>query len=410
VIERIARRSVDAAVRQRGVALLAAMILMLAVVMVLGNIFYRHQIDVTHAGAAVHTDQALALTLSVESWARQQVSNRAQRNGRPFNDPDVDHPGETWAQAVPMLPVEGGVIRGCLQDLQAKININNFAWYGGNATALATELSPSPTAAMGTARLWHNLLELADLPVTGARSAALVDWLDDNNNLVNAWGAEQPDYEGVRRIVANRPVADASELAAVIGYELAEVQLLLPFITALPVTPMGTSGGVITPTTININTASEGLLMALGGVHGEDFVMAVLDGRGRGGHFTALDDFWRELEIRLPMSRAQIEKRWPNTFLNVRSEFFQLYLEVLLGDIHIQLKSIIDLRGNKRANPTILAREIVVVPKFLPAAAVEEDALLDGESEQESTGEPAGDNDDREDLYRVQTACEVIGV
>ena len=257
---------------------MAALILMLAVVMVLGNIFYRHQIDVTHAGAAVHTDQALALALSVESWARQQVSNRAQRNGRPFNDPDVDHPGETWAQAVPMLPVEGGVIRGCLQDLQAKININNFAWYGGNATALATELSPSPTAAMGTARLWHNLLELADLPVTGARSAALVDWLDDNNNLVNAWGAEQPDYEGVRRIVANRPVADASELAAVIGYELAEVQFLLPFITALPVTPVGASGGVITPTTININTASEGLLMALGGVHGEDFVMAVLDG------------------------------------------------------------------------------------------------------------------------------------
>ena len=51
-----------------------------------------------------------------------------------------------------------------------------------------------------------------------------------------------------------------------------------------------------------------------------------------------------------------------------------------------------------------------MVPKFLPAAAVVDDALLDGESEQESTGEPAGDNDDREDLYRVQTACEVIGV
>jgi general secretion pathway protein K len=410
VIERVASQPVDGVVRQRGVALLAALILMLAVVMVLGNIFYRHQIDVTHAGAAVHTDQALALALSVESWARQQVSNRTQHNGQPFNDSSVDHLGETWAQAVPMLPVEGGVIRGCLLDLQAKININNFAWYGGNATALATELSPSSTAPMGTARLWHNLLELADLPVTGARSAALIDWLDDNNNLVNAWGAEQPDYDVLRRIVANRPVADARELAAVIGYELAEVQFLLPFITALPVTLADASGAVITPTTININTASEGLLMALGGIHGEDFVMAVLDGRGRSGHFTSLDDFWRALEIRLPMNRAQIEKRWPNTFLNVRSEFFQLYLEVLVGDIHIQLKSTIDLRGNKRANPTILAREVVVVPKFLPAAAVEDDAALDGESKEQSTGESPRDDDDREDLYRVQTACEVIGV
>ena len=34
--------------RQTGVALLAALILMLALVITMGNIFYRHQIDVTY--------------------------------------------------------------------------------------------------------------------------------------------------------------------------------------------------------------------------------------------------------------------------------------------------------------------------------------------------------------------------
>ncbi|MDE0840573.1 MAG: type II secretion system minor pseudopilin GspK [Porticoccaceae bacterium] len=387
---------------QRGVALLAALILMLAVVMVLGNIFYRHQIDVSHAGSAVHTDQALLLALSVESWARQRLSSRVERNGRPFNTADVDHSGETWAQAVPMLPVEGGMIRGCLQDLQAKININNFAWYGTNGATLETELSPANDAPMGTARVWHNLLELADLPVTGARSATLIDWLDADANLINSWGAEQPDYDGLRRVVANRTVTDASELAAVIGYELPEVQYLLPFITALPVTITGAPTGVIIPTKININTASESILLALGGSVGEDFVAAVLDGRGRGSHFSSVENFWSNLDQRLLLTRSQIEQRWPSTLLDVRSDFFQLYLEVLLGDIHIQVKSIIDLRGSKRKDPTILAREIVVVPKFLPAAATENQPLLSDEA--------ADGDDQQDDLYRVQTACEVIGV
>ena len=180
------------------------------------------------------------------------------------------------------------------------------------------------------------------------------------------------------------------------------MQYLLPFITALPVTITGAPTGVIVPTKININTASESILLALGGSVGEDFVAAVLDGRGRGSHFSSVENFWSNLDQRLLLTRSQIEQRWPSTLLDVRSDFFQLYLEVLLGDIHIQVKSIIDLRGSKRKDPTILAREIVVVPKFLPAAATENQPLLSDEA--------ADGDDQQDDLYRVQTACEVIGV
>ena len=57
--------------QQQGVALLAAIILMLAITLIMTNIFYRHQIDVSQATASLHTDQALLIALSGEGWARE---------------------------------------------------------------------------------------------------------------------------------------------------------------------------------------------------------------------------------------------------------------------------------------------------------------------------------------------------
>lgn len=91
--------------RQTGVALLAALILMLALVITLGNIFYRHQIDVSQATGARHTDQAILLAISGENWARQLLSDES-------DDRSVDHFQEDWAQAMPILPVEGGTLTG----------------------------------------------------------------------------------------------------------------------------------------------------------------------------------------------------------------------------------------------------------------------------------------------------------
>ena len=96
--------------RERGVALLASLILMLAVVMALANIFYRHQIDVSQATSSLHSDQALLLALSGENWARDLLSDR-------LDDSNVDSFEEDWAQAMPMMPVDGGELSGCIADL-----------------------------------------------------------------------------------------------------------------------------------------------------------------------------------------------------------------------------------------------------------------------------------------------------
>ena len=103
--------------RQSGVALIAALLLMTSIVFILGNIFYRHQINVAQSTLAIHQDQAFLLALSAESWARQLMDD---------DDKNYDHFQELWAQAIPAMPVDGGMINGCISDLQSKFNLNNF--------------------------------------------------------------------------------------------------------------------------------------------------------------------------------------------------------------------------------------------------------------------------------------------
>ena len=127
--------------KQRGVALLAAMILVLAVTMILSNIFYRHQIEVSQAMASLHSDQALLIALSGEGWAMELLAEDPT-GGQPNQS---DHYGEIWAQALPLLPVEGGTLTGCISDLQSKINVNNFRFYGsqgqGSKRSLQADLN-----------------------------------------------------------------------------------------------------------------------------------------------------------------------------------------------------------------------------------------------------------------------------
>ena len=73
--------------RQSGVALLATLILVLALTLILGNIFYRHQIDVSQATGSLHGDQAVLLAFSAESWARDLLDSSN-------DDLTVDHFGE----------------------------------------------------------------------------------------------------------------------------------------------------------------------------------------------------------------------------------------------------------------------------------------------------------------------------
>lgn len=341
--------------QQQGVALLAAIILMLAITLIMTNIFYRHQIDVSQATASLHTDQALLIALSGEGWARELL----EEDSRNPQTNQSDHYGEIWAQAMPLLPVEGGTLTGCISDLQSRINLNSFSSY--TAGKLQTELNQYDN--MGLAKAWIILLNLLEIPATPARAATIIDWLDTDATLINSSGAEQPDYEAFQppRVVANDRMSDASELADVMGYRVQEVQLLLPWIATLPLPPRASMP-------ININTASEELLFALGGNYSAQFIEVIAQGRP----FSNLNQLHSQLDTYLgfvnPSSTSvkgtTAGQIWNADLLTVSSEFFQLYLEVAIGEARIEVTSILHRRPGTQ--PDVIARTMVMVPTALP--------------------------------------------
>tara|TARA_Y100000385_G_C13033552_1_gene611895 strand:- start:4 stop:1200 length:1197 start_codon:yes stop_codon:yes gene_type:complete len=350
--------------KQKGVALLAVMILVLAVTMILANIFYRHQIDVSQAAVSLHTDQALLIALSGEGWAQELlIEDGKQSQGSP-----VDHYGEIWAQAMPLFPVEGGTLTGCISDLQSRINLNNFSRYAvGNQ--LQDEMNKPDQN--GFAKTWLNLLELLQIPSSPAKVATITDWIDPDDNILSSWGAEQPDYESYDppRRVANQPMTDVTELAAVSGYTVQEVQMLMPWITALP--GAGTSQlGASATTPININTASEEILLALGGFYGQQFVDVVAQGRP----FSNIDALYDNLNTNLGLwdiSGATVvgngigraNKIWPTDLINVWSSYFRVYLKAEIGEAEIEVTSIMH---RALGNLNVISRDIALVPAVLP--------------------------------------------
>ena len=386
--------------KQKGVALLAVMILVLAVTMILANIFYRHQIDVSQSAVSLHTDQALLIALSGEGWAQELlIEDGKQSRGSP-----VDHYGEIWAQAMPLFPVEGGTLTGCISDLQSRINLNNFSRYAvGNQ--LQDEMNKPDQN--GFAKTWLNLLELLQIPSSPAKVATITDWIDPDDNILSSWGAEQPDYESYDppRRVANQAMTDVTELAAVSGYTVQEVQMLMPWITALP--GAGTSQlGASATTPININTASEEILLALGGFYGQQFVDTVAQGRP----FSNIDALYDNLNTNLGLwdvsgatgvgnGIGRANKIWPTDLINVWSSYFRVYLKAEIGEAEIEVTSIMH---RAVGNLNVISRDISLVPAVLPTKnELSEVEKLFAESRNESEADDRYDADS----VIVQPAC-----
>ena len=55
-------------------------ILVFAVSLILSNIFYRHQIDVSQAARSLHSDQAFLIALSGEGWATELLFEDLKEN------------------------------------------------------------------------------------------------------------------------------------------------------------------------------------------------------------------------------------------------------------------------------------------------------------------------------------------
>jgi len=372
--------------RQYGVALVAALILMASIVFILGNIFYRHQISVAQSTLIMHQNQAYFLALSAESWAKQLLDEDADESA-------FDHNNELWSQAIPAMPVDGGLINGCISDMQSRFNLNSLVKYT-NATQLTSVINSENNS---HATVWNNILRLKEIPPDQSRLETIIDWIDKDSSTIGTSGAEQEIYESMRppRMIADSQIVQPSELAEVMGYNLIEVQQLMPLITALPVA-LKTKPNQIEPYAININTAADELLLAMGG----DFDMIFKDVVINNRPFEQIQDFYDKLAFELGYPEDNIKQRWPEDLIAIATQFFELYLEVTLGEARIEVRSIIMRRFN--ADSVILSRSMTTVPASIDKNSAS--ALLG-----KMLGKESDEAENNFDEEQVVPACITIG-
>ncbi|MDT0618673.1 type II secretion system minor pseudopilin GspK [Salinisphaera sp. P385] len=229
--------------RQRGVALLTALMVVALVAMLGAGMLTRMNIAMHRGGNLWLDQQALWYAVGVESWVGEILRRDRENN-------QIDTLEEPWAQPVDYLPIEGGAISGQVIDLQGRLNINNLA--GGQAQQALDQ--------------FIRLIQLVgetDAVTARAVAQSTRDWIDADIQPTLPDGAEDDYYLGLSPAyrTANRPMTDVSELRSVRGMNAELFQRLAPYITALP-----------TATAVNVNTAPAPVLASI--AEGLDLAMA----------------------------------------------------------------------------------------------------------------------------------------
>lgn len=284
--------------RNKGVALITAMLITALATIVATNLAWDNAIDVRRTMVLLNRDQAIQVALGAESWVASIIRDDLE-------DSETDHLGEIWATDLPGLPIEGGEVFGRIEDLQGRFNINNLVDENGAAVAESVEQ-------------FRRLLQALGLDPRFAGLAA--DWLDADQDPAFPDGAEDSIYTGMLPPYrsANQFITSVSELAALEGMEKQIFNVLKPNIVALPVR-----------TTINVNTALPAVLQSLGENLRPADVESLLSERELAGFADYQNTF-----------SALVDPDVLNT-LDESTEFFQLQVVVRIDTVRITLYSIL---------------------------------------------------------------------
>lgn len=194
--------------------------------------------------------------------------------------------------------MRGGYLTGYLEDEQAKFNLNT--------------LVISEVALNRFKRLCDNL-EVDDRFIP-----ALMDWIDKDFDIRYPDGMEE-NYENYR--VANREMADISELMLVENVTPEIYEKLKPHITALPA-----------PTALNVNTMSEVIFQSLA----EDVDVGRFIEEREDDAYESIEEFIERLQLPI-----QIEG------LSVDTKYFRAHGQVVQDEQVLNLTSLVyrDTKG-----------------------------------------------------------------
>jgi general secretion pathway protein K len=214
--------------RQRGVALITAVLMVALATMLAVDVGFRGFLDQRRSGTLFALDQGYEVALGAEAWAADFLKKDQQQS-------KTDHFGETWARPLPPLPIEGGTVEGRLEDMQGRFNLNNLIHADGTTNADAVKQLERILAMLEIEPKW---------------AIVMADWIDQDVQPGFPDGAEDSVYTGQNppHLTANMPITRASELLVLPGFGPERFARLKPYVSALPVgTPVNvcTAPGVV---------------------------------------------------------------------------------------------------------------------------------------------------------------------
>ena len=356
---RAARRfeSVPGPRRERGVALIIALILVALAAILATKLSFDGWIERRRTVSIMATEQAFHFGMGAEALAADVLSQSTQaaqtgQNGQSSTNGSATNSttsttntgnsnqvtlAQAWAQPTQPMPItpeddpEGepiGVLQGAIEDMQGRFNLNNLAHVVQGQNGQITQ-DPVPL------QQFQRLLVIVGLEPKWAGIAR--DWIDADDQPGEPDGAEDSVYTSQTPPyrTGNWPMMSPSELMNMPGFGADRYRKIAPYVTALPTATAK----------INICTAPAPVLQSFAENIGSDYTPELLAGERKSGCFPDKQTFANVIG---PTAAATVANWYTDT-----SMYFRLTTRVTLGTTEFTLYSLLYRTAGGKVTPLL---------------------------------------------------------
>lgn len=256
--------------KQRGAALLLALLVVALVTGIATNMTGEYLIDIKYQRNYLDEEQAYFYLLSAEAKAMQVLfaDNEGDQIRRQSGIPSPlrDNLCENWLRPM-QFAVPGGNVKIILQDENKKFNINRLI--RDQSKPVGSSNFPYTSEQQIFVRLLQTFGHLEiELEEALEIAEAIYDWMDRDSETEGFGGMEDDDYssDGFSYRTPNTGIASISELRLIPKVSSRLYRALRPHITVWPA--YGRFGESSNYSAINVNTASINILRALSKTQG----------------------------------------------------------------------------------------------------------------------------------------------
>jgi general secretion pathway protein K len=309
--------------RQRGVALIIALILVALATILATKLTFDGWLERRRTLGVLAAEQALHFGMGAEALAADVLVQNAQNGGQ-----QQDTLAQPWAQPTQPLPLtpendpEGepiGSLQGTLEDMEGRFNLNNLGRVDSQGV-------PDPQPLEQFQRL------LASVQLEEKWAGIARDWIDADDLPGNPDGAEDSVYTSQTPPyrTGNWPMTSPSELMNLPGFGADRYRKIAPYVTALPTASAQ----------INLCTASDKVLQSLDVKLSGDFAPAILVSGRKTGCFPDKPTFQGTLQDNAAFSKI-------GNLVAENTSYFRLTTHVTLGTTEFTLYSLLRRDGGK---------------------------------------------------------------